>query len=127
LAVHVQDRTLMDIITTNLQNHTGKGMLMVGNWKETNKTYFVEDPKELQQGVYEQLQVPGGSILYKLVTVNIHYLRSNTWSQEVIEDLKSYSAVEDKQGGLQVIHTWNDAVQEGITVLTEPDDLGMWN
>jgi hypothetical protein len=81
----------------------------------------------LQQEVYEQLQVPGGSIFYQLVTVNIHYPKSNTWSQEVIEDPEICSAAEDKQVGLQVIHTWNDAVQEVITVLTEPDDLGMWH
>jgi hypothetical protein len=81
----------------------------------------------LQQELYEKLQVPGGTIIYQLATVNIHYPKSNTWSQEVIEDLKSYSAAEDKQGGLQVIHTWNDAVQERIAVLTELDDLGMWH
>jgi hypothetical protein len=62
----------------------------------------VEDPKELRHEVSEQLQVPAGSILYQPVTVNIHYPKSSTWSQDVIEDLKSKSVAEDRPGGMQV-------------------------
>jgi hypothetical protein len=70
------------------------------NWKETTETYFVEDPNELQQEASEQLQVFVGSILYQPVTVNIHYPKSNTWSQEVIEDIRAYSVADDRHGGL---------------------------
>jgi hypothetical protein len=44
----------------------------------------VEDPKELQQEVSDQLKVSAGSILYQPVTVSIHYPKSNPWIQEVI-------------------------------------------
>jgi hypothetical protein len=73
------------------------------------------------------LQVPVGSIHYQPITVIIHYPKSNTWSQEVIEDLNSYSVTEDRQGGLQVIRSWKDAVQDAISGLAEEDDLGVWN
>jgi hypothetical protein len=62
--------------------------------------------------------VPLGSILYQPVTVNIHYPNYNTWSQEEIEDLESYSAAEEKQGELQVTRTWKDYVQKAVTPLT---------
>jgi hypothetical protein len=68
-----------------------------------------------------------GSILYQLVTVNIHYPRSSTWSQYVIEDLESYNAAEEKQGELQVTHTWKVSVREAVTALINEDELAMWN
>jgi hypothetical protein len=71
--------------------------------------------------------VPLGSILYQLVTVNIHYPRSCDWTEDVIADLKAYSAAEDKQGGLQVLCAWKYAVQSAINSLTGEDDVGVWN
>jgi hypothetical protein len=61
------------------------------------------------------------------VTVNIHYPMYNTWSKEVSEDLESYISAEDKQGELQVTHTWKDSIQKAVTTLTNEDKLGMWN
>jgi hypothetical protein len=127
LAVNDQDMTKMGVMNTNGQYRSGKGILVRGGWKDTNETYFVLDPNELQQEVSEQLQVPGGGILYQAVTVNIHNTKSNTCIQEVIEDLNSYSIAEDRQGGLQVTRSWKDSVQEGIEAFTKPDGLGMWN
>jgi hypothetical protein len=66
-------------------------------------------------------------MLFQSVTLNIHYPKSKRWSQEVIEDLHSYSAAEDRQGALQVTHTWKDAAQEAIMALIEGDDVGMWD
>jgi hypothetical protein len=126
LAVHVQLHTLTGVMSTNGQHLTGKGILVGGNWKETTKMYFVEDPNELRQEVSDQLQVPVRNILYQPVTVNIHYPKSNTWSQDVIEDLKDYSVAEDRQGGLQLVRSWKDALQDTISGLTEDDDLGLW-
>jgi hypothetical protein len=103
LAVHVQCHTVMRVMSTNGQHHTGKGILVGENWKEATETHFVEDPNELRQDVSDQLQVPLGSILYQPVTVNIHYPKSGTWYEDVIADIKAYSAAEDKQGGLQVL------------------------
>jgi hypothetical protein len=101
---------------------------MVGEkWKETTETHFVKDPNELRQDLSDQLQVPLGSILYQPVTVNIHYPNSCVWTEDVIADLKSYSAAEDKQGGLQVLCDWKDAVQSAISYLTKEDDVGVWN
>jgi hypothetical protein len=94
---------------------------------ETTETHFVEDTNELRQDVSHQLQVPLGSILYQPVTVNIHYPKSCTWTEDVITDLKAYSVAEDKQGGLQVLCAWNDAVQYVISYLTADDDVGVWN
>jgi hypothetical protein len=65
--------------------------------------------------------------MYQPVIVNIHYPKSNAWSQDVIEDLHSNSDDEDKHGTLQVTHTWRGAVQEAIMVLTKGNDLGLWN
>jgi hypothetical protein len=84
------------------------------------------DPKELQQKNSEQLKVPAGSILYQLVTVNIHYPKSNTWSQAVA-DLNSYIAAEDKQGGMQVTQSSKDPVQDAVAVLTKETNMGRWN
>jgi hypothetical protein len=39
-------------------------------------------------------------------------------SQDVVKHLHSYSAAEDTQGILKVTHTWKDAVQESIMVLS---------
>jgi hypothetical protein len=61
------------------------------------------------------------------VTVNIHYPKLCVWTEDVITDLKAYSAAEDKQGGLQVLCDWNDAVQSAISSLTQEDDVGVWN
>jgi hypothetical protein len=126
LDVHVQLHTTMGVMTTNDQHRAGKGI--VGeNWKEMTETYFVEDPNELRQNVSDQLQVPLGSILYQPVTVNINYLKSVTWDEDVIADLKAYSVAEDKQGELQVLCAWKDAVQSAIDHLTGEDDVGVWN
>jgi hypothetical protein len=85
----------------------------------------------LRQGSSEQLQVPVGSIIYHPVTVNIHYPKSNTWSQEVIEDIRAYSVAEDRQGELQLLRSWKsalkDALQDAISGLTGEDNLVVWN
>jgi hypothetical protein len=96
LAVHVQESTTMGVMSTNGQHRTGKGILVSENWKETIETHFVNDPSELQQDASDQLQVPIGSILYQPVTVNIHYPKLCVWTEDVIADLKAYSAAEDK-------------------------------
>jgi hypothetical protein len=127
LDVNVQRHTMMGGMSTNGQHRTGKGILVGENWKETTETHFVEDPNELCQYVSNQLQVSLGSILYQPVTVNINYPKSCTWNKDVIADLNAYSAAEDKQGGLQVLCAWKDAVQSVISSLTAEDDLGIWN
>jgi hypothetical protein len=104
----------MGVMSTNGQHRTGKGILVGENWKETTETHFVEDPYQLREDVSDQLQVPLGSILYQPVTVNINYP-------------KSYSPVEDKQGGQQVLCVWKDAVQSAIDSLTGEDDVGVYN
>jgi hypothetical protein len=92
--------------TNNGQHRTGKGIMVGDNWKETIETHFVNDQSELRQDASDQLQVPIGSILYQPVTVNIHYPKLCVWTEDVIADLKSYSAAEDKQGiGMRII-TW---------------------
>jgi hypothetical protein len=127
LAVHVQLHTAMGVMTTNGQLRTGKGIMVGGDWRETTETYFMKDPNELRQEVSDQSQVPLGSIIYQSVTVNIHYPRPNNWSEEVIADLRSYSVAEDRQGGLQVVRSWKDAVQDAISILMEENDLGVSN
>jgi hypothetical protein len=87
---------------------------------ETKSTDYEHDPRELQQrDVSKQLNTPLGSILYKPVTVNIHYPKNNTCTQEVSEDLESYSADYYKQVELKVTRTWKDLVQEAVTALTK--------
>jgi hypothetical protein len=81
----------------------------------------------LRQDVSDQLQVPLGSILYQPVTFNIHYPKSCAWTEDVIADLKACSAAEDKQGGLQVLCDWKDAVQSEISSFTAEYDVGVWN
>jgi hypothetical protein len=66
-------------------------------------------------------------ILYQPVTVNIHYPKSCIWTEDVIADFKAYSAAEDKQGRLQLLCTWKDAVQSAISSLTAEYDVGIWN
>jgi hypothetical protein len=127
LAVHVQHHTTIGFMSINGQHRTGKGILVGKNWKGTTETHFVEDPNELQQDVSDQLWVPLGSILYQPVTVNIHYPKSCVWTEDVIADIKAYSVAEDKQGGLQVLCDWKDAVQSAISYLTEEDDVGFWH
>jgi hypothetical protein len=117
----------MGVRSTNDQHRTGKGILMGENWMETTETHFVEDPNELRQDVSDQLQVPLGSILYKTVTVDIHYPKSFVWTEDFIADLKAYSAAEDKQGGLQVLCACKDTVQSAISFLTAEDNVGVWN
>jgi hypothetical protein len=125
LVVHVQLHTTMGVMSTNGQHRTGEGIMMGENWKETTETYFVEDPNDLQQNVSDQLQLPLVSILYQMVTVNIHYMESGIWDKDVIIDLKAYSAAEDKQGGLKLLCAWKDAVQSAINSLTGEDDVGV--
>jgi hypothetical protein len=125
LDVHIQRHTAMGVMSTNGQHHTGKGILVGENCKETIETHFVEDPNELQQYVSDQFKVPLGSILYKLVTVNINYPKLCIWTEDAIADLKAYSAAEDKQGGLQVVCAWKNAVQSAISSLTAEDDVGV--
>jgi hypothetical protein len=48
-------------------------------------------------------------------------------TEDVITDLKAYSDAEDKQGGLQVLCAWKDALQYAINSLTAEDDVGVWN
>jgi hypothetical protein len=127
LDVHVQCHTTMGVMSTNGQHRTGKGILVGENWKETTETHFVEDPNYLLQDVSDQLQVPLGSILYQPVTVNIHYPKSCVLKEDVIVDLKAYSAAEDKERGLQVLCAWKDTVQSVISSLTAEDDVGVWN
>jgi hypothetical protein len=103
LDVHVHRHTTMGVMSTDGQHCTGKGILVGENWKETKETHFVEDPNELRKKLSDQLQVPLGSILYQMVTVNIHYPKSCIWTEDVIADPKAYSAAEDNQGGLQVL------------------------
>jgi hypothetical protein len=118
LAVHVQESTTMGVMITNGQHRTGKGIMVGENWKETIETHFVNDPSELRHDASDQLQVPIGNILYQHVTVNIHYPKLCVWTEDVIADLMAYSAAEDKQGGLQVLCDWNNAVQSLISSLT---------
>jgi hypothetical protein len=118
---------MMGVMSTNGQHRTGKGIMVGENWKETTETRFVEDPNELRQDVSDQLQVPLGSIVYHPVTVNIRYPKSCTWTEDFIADLKAYSAAEDKQGGLQVLCAWKDAVKYAISSLTAEDNIGVWN
>jgi hypothetical protein len=117
----------MGVMSTNGQHHTGKGIMVGKNWKETTETHFVEDPNELRQDVSDQLQVILGSILYQPVTVNIHYLKSCVWTEDFIADLVAYSAAEDKHGGLHVLCYWKGALQSAISSLTAEDDVGVWN
>jgi hypothetical protein len=124
---HVQRHTTMGFMSTNGQHRTGKGIMAGESWKETTETHFVEDPNELRQDVSDNLQVPLGSILYQPATVNIHYPKSFVWTEDVIVDFKAYSATEDKQGGLQVLCAWKDAVHSAISSLTAEDLLGVWN
>jgi hypothetical protein len=99
-----------------------------GKWVETNNTDYEHDPRELQQqDVSKQLYVPLGSIIFQLVTINIHYSKSNTWTQEVIEDLESYSAADDKYVELQVRRTCEDSVQKAFTVLIKENNVGLLN
>jgi hypothetical protein len=42
-------------------------------------------------------------------------------------DLKAYSAAEDKQGGLQVLCAWKQAVQSSINYLTGVNEVVVWN
>jgi hypothetical protein len=122
LDVHVQESTPVGVMSTNGQHRTGKGILVGENWKDTIETHFVNDPSELRQDASYQLQVPIGNILYQHVTVNIHYPKLYVWTEDVIADLKAYSAAEDKQGGLHVLCDWN-----AISSLTQDDDVGVWN
>jgi hypothetical protein len=87
----------------------------------------VNDPSELRHDASDQLQVPIGIILCQPVTVNIHYPKLCVWKEDVIADIKAYSAAEDKQGGLQVLCDWNDALKSAISSLTQEDDVGVWN
>jgi hypothetical protein len=123
LAIHIQLRTTMGVTSNNGQHRTGTGILVGENWKEMTETNFVEDPNELQQDVAGHLQVPLGSILYQPVNVNIHYLKSGTWDEDVIAYPKDYSAVEDKQGGLQVLCAWKDTLQSASNSLTGEDEV----
>jgi hypothetical protein len=127
LFVHVQLHTTMGVMSTNGQHRTGKGIMVGENWKEMTETYFAKYLNELRQNVSDQLQVSLGSILYQPVTVNVHYPKSGTWDEDVIVDLKANSAAEDKQGGLQVICAWKDAVQSAINSLTGENGVGVWN
>jgi hypothetical protein len=116
---HVQESTTMDVMSTNGQHRTGKVILVGENWKETIESHSVNDPTELRQDASDQLQVPIGSILYQHVTVNSHYPNLCVWTEDVIADLKAYSAAEDKQGGLQVLCDRNDVVQSAISYLAQ--------
>jgi hypothetical protein len=127
LNVHVQESTTMGAMSTNGQHRTGKGILVGENWKETIESHFVNDPSELRKDASDQLQVPIGSILYQPVTVNIRYPKLCIWTEDVIADLKAYIAAEDKQGGLQALCDWNDALKSAISSLTQEDDVGVWN
>jgi hypothetical protein len=89
LAVHVQECTTMGVMSTNGQHHTGKGIMVGENWKDTIETHFVSDPSELRQDASDQLQVPTGCILYQPVTINIHYPELCVWTEDFIADLKA--------------------------------------
>jgi hypothetical protein len=119
VAVHVQESKKMGGMSTNGQHCTGKGILVGENWKDKIETHFVNTPSELRHDAYDQLQVPIVSILYQHVTVNIQYPKLCVWTDDVITDLKAYSTAEDKQGGLQVLCDWNDAVQSANYSLTQ--------
>jgi hypothetical protein len=128
LAEYVQVEMDMGVMTTNGQPNTVKGILVGEILVETNDTAYEHEPRELQQqDVSKQLNLPLGSILYEPVTINIHYPKNNNWTQEVIEDLESYSADDEKQGELQVMRTWKDLVQKAIAVLTKEENVGMLN
>jgi hypothetical protein len=72
LPVDVQKKTCIGVITKNGGQCSAKDSLMGGDWKDTNETYFLNDPTEFQQEESKQLQVPAGSILYHPVMVNTH-------------------------------------------------------
>jgi hypothetical protein len=77
----------------------------------------------LLKGLYDTMDIPVTSILFQYVTVNINYPKAKTWPQDVITDLKSYSASEDKQGSLPVTRSWKDYVLNAIPVLTGKNDF----
>jgi hypothetical protein len=46
------------------------------------------------------LEIPRDSILYQGISVTVHY------TKEIVQDLKSYSAVQDQQGILVGVRSW---------------------
>jgi hypothetical protein len=73
------------------------------------------------------LDTPQSIIPYQPITVNIHYPNDNDWSLDIILDLFAYSNVEDKQGCLQLVRSWNDMVMDALDYMNDGVDHGEWN
>jgi hypothetical protein len=76
---------------------------------------------------YDRTHLTSCRYLSEVSCTSLLLLTFCVWTEDVIADLKAYSAAEDKQGGLQVLCNWNDALQSEICSLTQEDDVGVWN
>jgi hypothetical protein len=123
----IQDRSELGLMAANGAHCIAWSTYYCENWATTYETWYKDSATQLLKDRNDTMDVSSTSILFQPFTVNIHYPKTNKWSQDVITDLKSYSASEYKQGSLAVTIRRKDSVMNAIHILTGNNDLGKWN
>jgi hypothetical protein len=105
----IQEKTPIGLMATNGSHSIAKAVYNGEAWQEiyepcyngTQKTrnHLLENPTSI-------LEILRDSILYQGIRVTVHYPKRKCWKKEIFQDLKSYSAVHDKQGILVGVRSW---------------------
>jgi hypothetical protein len=89
IAEFIQDRSNFGIVSTN-GAHLIAWMTYYGKkWATNYETWYKDSATHLLKDPNVTMEVTATSILFQPVTDNIHYPKTNKWSQDVITDLNS--------------------------------------
>jgi hypothetical protein len=109
-------------MATNGAHRIAKAVYHSEAWQEIYETWYNGTQKttnHLFKNPTSILEIPRYSILYQGISITVHYPKQKCWTMEIIQDLKSYSAVQDQQGILVGVRSWRGTVQSAMEALVD--------
>jgi tRNA G10 N-methylase Trm11 len=125
----IQEKTPIGLMTTNGAHHIAKAVYHGEASQEIYETWYDGTQKttnHLLKNPTSILDISRDSILYKCISVTVHYPKRKCWTKEIVQDLKSYSAAQDQQGILVGVRSWRDTVQSAMEALIDGKECGRW-
>jgi hypothetical protein len=118
------------LMATNGAHHIANAVYHGESWQEIYKTWYIgtqETTNHLLKNPTSILEIPRDTILYQGISVTVHYPTQKSWTKEIIQDLKSYSAAQDQQGILVGVRSWRDTVQSAMEAIVDGKERGRWS
>jgi hypothetical protein len=91
----IQEKNPIGLMATNGAHRITKAVYHGEAWLEIYETWYdgkQKTKKHLLKNPTSILEIPRDSILFQGISVTVHYPKRKCWTQEIIQDLKSYSA-----------------------------------